>query len=99
MKKQTVNILNDTDKEALQNLFDKLADYGLFVVPNGELESWLKSLQAKGHGPSWLVEVFEKMGEDPNTSEYVKPSEGDVWEFLENISKWFFNPKRKGIPK
>lgn len=94
-----VNILNDTDKEALQNLFDKLADYGLFVVPNGELESWLKSLQAKGHGPSWLVEVFEKMGEDPNTSEYVKPSEGDVWEFLENISKWFFNPKRKGIPK
>jgi hypothetical protein len=34
-----VNILNDTDKEALQNLFDKLADYGLFVVPNGELES------------------------------------------------------------
>ena len=94
-----VNILNDTDKEALQNLFDKLADYGLFVVPNGELESWLKSLKARGHGPSWLVEVFEKMGEDPNTSEYVKPSEGDVWEFLENISKWFFNPKRKGIPK
>jgi hypothetical protein len=58
-----INILNDTDKEALQNLFDKLADYGLFVVPNGELESWLKSLQAKGHGPSWLVEVFEKMGD------------------------------------
>ncbi|VVH62873.1 hypothetical protein BSPWISOX_2933 [uncultured Gammaproteobacteria bacterium] len=94
-----VNILNNTDKEALQNLFDKLADYGLFVVPNGELESWLKSLQASGHGPDWLVEVFEKMGEDPNTSEYVKPSEGDVWEFLENISKWLFNPKRKGIPK
>jgi hypothetical protein len=37
-----VNILNDKDKAGLQNLFDKLADYGLFVVPNGELESWLK---------------------------------------------------------
>jgi len=94
-----IDILDGTDKEALQNLFDKLADYGLFVVPNGELESWLKNLRASGHGPNWLVEVFEKMGEDPNTPEYVKPSEGDVWGFLESISKWFFNPRRKGIPK
>jgi predicted ATPase len=94
-----IDILDGTDKEALQNLFDKLADYGLFVVPNGELESWLKALQASGHGPSWLVEIFEKMGEDPNTPEYLKPSEGDVWGFLENISKWFFNPRKKGIPK
>lgn len=94
-----IQILGESDQEALSNLFDKLAEYGLFVTPNGELESWLKSLNATGHGPNWLVEVFEKMGEDPNSSDYVKPSEGDVWAFIEKISVWFFNPQRKGIPK
>lgn len=99
MKNGGIKILEEEDQEALQNLFDKLADYGLFVVPNGELESWLKALAATGHGPNWLVEIFEKMGEDPNSDDYLKPSEDDVWDFIENISKWFFNPRRKGIPK
>ncbi len=94
-----IQILEEADQEALNNLFDKLAEYGLFIIPNGELESWLKSLNASGHGPNWLVEVFEKMGEDPNSSEYLKPSDGDVWSFIEKISNWFFNPQRKGIPK
>lgn len=94
-----INILENGDREALQNLFDKLADYGLFVVPNGELESWLKSLRATGHGPNWLVEIFEKMGEDPSSADYLKPTDNDVWSFIESISKWFFNPTRKGIPK
>lgn len=94
-----IEILEEEDREALQNLFDKLADYGLFVVPNGELESWLKSLEATGHGPNWLVEIFEKMGEDPASEGYLRPTDNDVWFFIESISKWFFNPTRKGIPK
>ncbi len=94
-----ITILADDDQEALQNLFSKLADYGLFVVPNGELESWLKDLEATGHGPDWLVEVFEKMGEDPCSDNYLMPNEGDVWSFVDGISEWFFNPRRRGIPK
>ncbi|EGQ7683671.1 AAA family ATPase [Vibrio parahaemolyticus] len=94
-----VNLLEGEDKEALENLFDKLADYGLFVVPNGELESWLSQLNASGHGPNWLVEIFEKMGEDPASDDYLKPTEGDVWSFIEKIALWFENPRRKGIPK
>jgi ABC-type phosphate transport system ATPase subunit len=94
-----INILEADDKEALQNLFSKLASYGLFIVPNGELESWLLNLNATGHGPSWLVDVFEKIGEDPKDAGYVKPSNEDVWLFIEDISKWFFDPRRKGIPQ
>lgn len=94
-----IQVLTEDDQEALQNFFNKLSDYGLFVVPNGELESWLKSLEASGHGPNWLVEIFEKMGEDPNSPDYLKPSDGDVWNFIDGISKWFFDPRRKGIPK
>ena len=94
-----INILNGDDKEALQNLFAKLASYGLFVVPNGELESWLKKLNASGHGPSWLVDIFEKIGEDPNSGDYIRPDDDDVWAFIDDISKWFFDPRRKGIPQ
>ena len=76
-------ILEEEDQEALQNLFHKLSDYGLFVIPIGELESWLNEIcMYRSHGPSWLVEMFEKMGEDPNLPNYLKPADGDVWSFM-----------------
>lgn len=93
-----INILEGQDQEALSNLFNKLAEYGLFVVPNGELESWLPNLEANSHGPNWLIQIFEKMGEDPTSREYVKPENNDVWLFIEKIGHWFLNPMRKGIP-
>lgn len=93
-----VDILSGSDKEAVNNLFDKLADYGLFAVRKGELESWLSCLGATGHGPKWLIDIFEKMGEDPESPDYLKPSDDDVWLFLGEIKKWFTNPNRKGIP-
>jgi ABC-type cobalamin/Fe3+-siderophores transport system ATPase subunit len=93
-----VEILSDGDKEAANNLFDKLAEYGIFAVRGGELESWLPNLGATGHGPAWLIAVFEKMGEDPESLDYLKPSNDDVWSFLGEIKKWFTNPTRKGIP-
>ncbi|MEP6489806.1 ATP-binding protein [Microcoleus vaginatus GB2-A3] len=93
-----VEILSDGDKEAANNLFDKLAEYGIFAVRGGELESWLPNLGATGHGPAWLIAVFEKMGEDPESVGYLMPSNDDVWSFLGEIKKWFTNPTRKGIP-
>ncbi|MCF2147643.1 ATP-binding protein [Desmonostoc muscorum LEGE 12446] len=93
-----VDILFGSDKEAANNLFDKLAEYGLFVVRKGELESWLLQLGATGHGPNWLINIFEKMGEDPESQDYLKPSDDDVWSFCGEIKKWFTNPNRKGIP-
>jgi len=93
-----VEILSDGDKEAANNLFDKLAEYGIFAVRRGELESWLPNLGATGKTPSWLITVFEKMGEDPESADYLMPSNDDVWSFLGEIKKWFTNPTRKGIP-
>jgi ABC-type cobalamin/Fe3+-siderophores transport system ATPase subunit len=93
-----VEILSTQDKAAANNLFDTLAEYGTFVVRKGELESWLLNLNATGHGPTWLIDIFEKMGEDPESSDYLKPSTDDVWSFIGEIKKWFDNPDRKGIP-
>lgn len=53
-----VDVLDPADKEACNNLFDQLDEYGIFTVRNGELESWLKPLGAHGHSPDWLIEIF-----------------------------------------
>jgi hypothetical protein len=67
-------------------------------VPAGELESWLKSIGATGHGPAWLINVFENMGDDLDGVKYVKPYSDDVWLFLSELRAWLVNPARKGIP-
>jgi hypothetical protein len=95
-----VDVLDLADKEACNNLFDQLDEYGIFVVRKGELESWLKPLGTiASHSPNWLIEIFEKLGEDPTVSTYVKPTTGDVWDFMTKIKNWFTNPIRKGIPE
>jgi predicted ATPase len=91
-------ILPPGEKEAGTDLFEQLGSYGVFAVPGGELESWLKPLGATGHGPEWLVTIFERMGEDPSDSQYVRPDGGDVWEFLGRVRTWLLDPARKGIP-
>lgn len=91
--------LSAETKEAAENFFNQLDEYGLFVVRNGELESWLSDLGARGHSPKWLIDIFEIMGENPESPEYLKPSETDVWIFIKSIREWLLNPERKGIPK
>ena len=51
-----VNLLGKDDKEAANNLFDQLDQYGLFSVRAGEVESWLKTLSIGGHGADWRSE-------------------------------------------
>jgi hypothetical protein len=93
-----IQLLGAADREAASNLLERLAEYGLFAVPHGELESWLKNLGATGHSPAWLISIFEKMGEDPTGASYVKPWDDDVWAFLGQVRRWLTNPTRKGIP-
>jgi predicted ATPase len=93
-----IAILPQQEQEAAQNLLNQLSEYGIFVVSGGELESWLKHLNISGHGPAWLISTFEKMGENPDSSNFLKPSNNDVWEFMQKIKSWCINSNRKGIP-
>lgn len=92
-----VGLLPRETREAAENMLRSLAEYGLFVVPGGELEVWLQEMGAKGHGPSWLKGIFAAMGDDPSKETYVHPSEHDVWKFIDDISAWFNNPNRRGL--
>lgn len=99
MKRQGgIALLRGQEREACQNLFDKLSEYGVFVVPSGEVESWL----SPGSGPpsksTWLVSIFERMGDDPAAVTYTRPAQGDVWDFIGGIKRWVGNSARKGVP-
>lgn len=93
-----IAVLAAPDREAAEQLLKQLEEYGIFVVPTGELESWLKPLGASGHGPGWLVDVFQKMGEDPASPTYVMPNDDDVWRFMATVKGWLNDPSRRGIP-
>ncbi len=93
-----IEVLPAAEKEACESFFGKLAEYGVFVVPCGEIESWLRGVSLNRGKSTWLNTVFEAMGEDPALDTYVRPAPGDVWDFLGSVSRWVKDPKRKGIP-
>ncbi|MCR1026092.1 ATP-binding protein [Cellulophaga baltica] len=94
-----INALPDSEKEASENLFNQLEEYGIFTVRTGEVEHWLQNLEVNVHKSVWLPKMFEKMGSDPSDLSFVKPSSGDVWDFIGSINNWMSNENRKGIPK
>jgi hypothetical protein len=94
-----IAVLTGDPREAAESLFRQMAEYGLFVVPRGELEAWLKQLGAAGHGPPWLIDIFTRMGEEPTSPQYVQPTEDDVWEFMGGVKSWLFDQNRRGLPK
>jgi hypothetical protein len=78
-------------------LLAALAEYGVFLVPNGELECWLPELEVGGHGPEWLTQVFSRMGTDPSDGGYQRPTGGGVWRFIQRVAAWIAEPRRKGM--
>jgi ABC-type cobalamin/Fe3+-siderophores transport system ATPase subunit len=92
-----LGLLEGSERETGYFYLKQLAQYGVFLVPNGEVESWLPDLQIKGKS-DWLVRMFERMGSDDANPDYVTPAKDDVWHFLVGIREWLLNSSRLGIP-
>lgn len=94
-----IKFLEDDNYEIGEKFINALKEYGQFVVPYGELETWLPDLESVGHGPVWLIEKFKLMGSHQTDADYLFPGDNDVWNFIEDIKKWIDNPARKGMPE
>ncbi|THA13733.1 ATP-dependent nuclease [Rodentibacter pneumotropicus] len=94
-----INLLNGSEKNFCLDFFKNLSDYGCFVVPVGEIERWLENLDIERGKSSWLRNIFDKMGDDPDLDEYIRPTDGDVWDFIGKVAEWINDPNKKGIPK
>jgi hypothetical protein len=70
-----IMLLSGSERESAESLLQQLSEYGLFVVPFGELESWLKHLVISGNKAAWLPAMFERMGTDPTEPDYVAPGQ------------------------
>jgi ABC-type cobalamin/Fe3+-siderophores transport system ATPase subunit len=91
-----VDALPVADKQAADQLFQTLADYGIFVVRGGELEDWLAPLGVPGKKTEWTVAMLERLGSDPIDPNYVPPGTDDVWAFIASVVQWVRNAARKG---
>ena len=92
-----ISLLDDNGQEAALNLTKQLCDYGLFVVAGGEVEQWLSELNVPQSKHQWLHGIFDAMGSDANSPDYVQPANGDVWDFIGELALWFNNKERKGL--
>jgi ABC-type cobalamin/Fe3+-siderophores transport system ATPase subunit len=75
-----------------------MAEYGVFLVPVGELEDWLSSLSLKRSTEKlkWLRAALDRMGIDPSADGYARPTNGDIWQFMRKVNRWIRDPARKG---
>lgn len=97
MKRHGILLLDAGAQQAAKHLFGTLAEYGIFVVDRGELESWLPELGVVGKGTDWAVSMLSRLGSDSKSREYVQPAAGDVWDFVRDILAWIQHPDRKGM--
>jgi hypothetical protein len=91
-----VSVLDADRRLAADQFFDNLAEYGIFVVRGGELESWLSKLKVPGKKTDWTVAMLERLGSDPGDASYVQPGHDDVWAFMRSVVNWIKNPARRG---
>ncbi len=97
MKRKGVDALEAPVRGLADALLAELREYGLFVVPGGELETWLAGLDVPGHGNAWLVDLFGRIGSTADAPSYVRPGAGDVWQFLDTVATWVRDPARRGM--
>ena len=93
-----ISLLKKQECETANNFCDQLDDYGMFLVRAGEVEAWLKPLGAPSKSNGWRAAIFGLMGADASIVPYVRPTQGDVWDFMGSLAKWLDDPVRKGIP-
>ena len=99
-KKIGISGLNASAKKRSLTFLKNLGEYGIFVCPNGSLESWLTSLGIPSGNDTkkkWLISMLEKLGYDKDP-ESLDPSDDDVWKFLDDIKNWIDNSERNGMP-
>lgn len=82
----------------IERLVEELSEFGIFLVPEGELEGWLHGLGISAPKRQWVVRALGRLGSNPSDSSYVTPADDDVWMFVDSIGRWCSNQARRGMP-
>lgn len=88
-------VADPSDRVQLREAISRFAEYGIFIVPVGELERWLPSLGITNK-KTWVTDALRRLG-SRGDAVYVEPGPGDVWNFVESMAHWLNLPTRKGL--
>ena len=101
LKSNVISQLTRGEARTFKTLRTNMAEYGVFIVPVGELEDWFSYLgikpPAKTKKAKWLRSTLDRLGVDPTHADYVRPSSKDIWRFMREVNQWILNPDREGI--
>ncbi len=87
LKKRGREALSGEEQGAFDQTLRILERHGVFIVPVGELECWLREL-GNFSKQRWLEGTLSAMGNDPSEEGYVRPSDDDVWAFIRQVAAW-----------
>lgn len=93
-----ISSLTGERRAECQELIEQLAEYGVFLVPCGEVERWLPDDVPSARKGNWLASTFAAMGSNPQDADYMRPRDNDVWDFVRAVATWLSKPDRKGMP-
>lgn len=90
--------LTSEEAKIFKNTRNSMAEYGVFLVPVGELEDWLSYLGLKrsAEKSKWLRMALDRLGVDPEAEGYARPTNDDIWQFMRDVNRWILNPDREG---
>lgn len=77
--------LTKESQDCFRELYEICKKYGIFIVPVGELESWLVEygIEKTTNKPAWIAKALVKLSEI--SIERSKP----LWKFMEEINNYF----------
>jgi hypothetical protein len=91
-REEGLDILPEDLKKKAMSIVNRLKEFGIFIIPNGAVESWLKNLGIQTEKKAWLIDVLQKI-ED----ESIQPEQGDIWQFISEVSTWISKKDRLGM--
>lgn len=95
-KTEGLTALDPVGRAEVDKCLAALAEIGIFVVSVGELERWLPQFRHTNK-QTWVTDMLVSLGSQ-GSGAYVRPGEGDVWAFLEEVAGWTTDPGRRGMP-
>ena len=87
LKQQGLDAIPDSIRESVRSLLAELQEHGLFLVPVGELESWLPIVmkgQSREDKSKWAMLAAEKI-------EHAGELDEDIWRFIRKVYDFLQN--------
>jgi hypothetical protein len=94
-KEDGLHGLQGGDRESAETLIAQVKQYGIFIVPGGQVESWLPSIGMNKKKDARVTKILRTLDEQGEPSE--DELDDDVWGFIGDMIAWIRDTHRRGV--